>query len=146
MAQDLPALVQLENRVFIPSDGMLTQRSFRYHMRTNNLFLVAKEDDSSTEVMGYILVFVRRLSVRIYSIATNPAYQRRGVARALLEHVLKETIALNIYNVKLELRETNKSALKLYESLGFKQKLVRRNYYGDNESAIFMQWCYGNQL
>ena len=140
--EDLDALVKLEYCVFNPSDGLLSRRAFRHHLRSNNLLLVAKESRGRSELLGYILVLNRKLSARIYSLAINPDFQRRGVAKTLVKRALTESIVNQLFKVNLETRVTNVKALNLYKSLGFQEKHIRSKYYGDNEDACCMEWNY----
>lgn len=59
-------------------------------------------------------LFVDELSVL-------PAFRRRGVARALLEHVLALVDELGLAGVRLLVRPENEAALRLYRSLGFEE-------------------------
>ena len=43
-----------------------------------------------------------------------------------------------VFSITLEVRVSNISAQKLYESLGFKKILIKNNYYSDGEDAFFM--------
>ena len=142
-SQDLDALVELEHRVFNTSDGMLARRSFRYHLASKNLLLVAKETNlSSSKLMGYILLLIHKHSARIYSLAVNPEQQRRGIAKALVTSACTESLIRSLVEVNLEVKVTNIVALNLYEALGFQKKAIRHNYYGNNEDAWHMQWRY----
>ena len=68
----------------------------------------------------------------LFNIAVDPDYQRQGLGRALLEHLIDE----------LEKRgASNAAAIALYESLGFNEATIRRNYYpttDGREDAIIM--------
>ncbi|MCG2635316.1 MAG: GNAT family N-acetyltransferase [Gammaproteobacteria bacterium] len=138
--KDLDLLVNLERRVFKPSDGMLTRRSFRYHLGSKNILLVANEVGRSSQVVGYILVLVRRLSGRIYSLAICPESQRRGVANSLLKYALEECVIRDLNKVNLDVRVENIAAQELYKSVGFEFNENRPNYYGISEDAYGMQW------
>ncbi len=135
---DIGALLEIEQAVFVPADGMLTRRSFRRHIQSRHLLLVARGSEPGTEVAGYVLVFVHTRSARIYSLAVHPRYQGRGLARTLLEAVLEALRARPLDAVKLEVRKTNCRARGLYESLGFEVTQTRPDYYGPNEDAICM--------
>ena len=67
----------------------------------------------------------------LFNIAVDPDYQRQGLGRALLEHLIDE----------LEKRGVATLWLALYESLGFNEATIRRNYYpttDGREDAIIM--------
>ncbi len=140
---DIQALLQLESLVFMASDGKLTKRAFSYHIRKKNLLLLAKHRDSA-QLLGYILVLVHRNSARVYSLAVHPSQQKQGIARALLTAAFDSLSLRHIYQIRLELRTTNLNALRLYESLGFKIKRVKADYYGKAEDALQMERCLNN--
>lgn len=136
---DIPELVNLETASFVTSDGLLTNRAFRYHIKRGNLCLVARTGEPG-EIAGYVLVFPHRKSARIYSLAVSSKFQRRGVARQLLDVVFEEVRSRNIPLLKLEVRRENTQAIALYQSLGFHIQKIRHNYYGPMQDAICMQW------
>ncbi|MEM2003377.1 MAG: N-acetyltransferase [Nitrososphaerota archaeon] len=110
-------------------------------------FLVA---EFNGEIAGYIMsrvehIFSRfeRLRIKraghIVSIAVLPPHRRRGLGRALLLRCLDAL--KNIYRCEeafLEVRVTNKIAIGLYESIGFKIVEVAHGYYIDGEDAYIM--------
>jgi [ribosomal protein S18]-alanine N-acetyltransferase len=64
-------------------------------------------------------------------------WRRRGVARGLLDVLLQSSSGF----IFLEVRESNIAARTLYNSLGFHEVSVRRNYYSDPlEAAIVMKF------
>lgn len=77
----------------------------------------------------------------LFNIAVDPAYQRRGLGRALLETIIDEVEKRGVATLWLEVRASNAAAITLYESLGFNEATVRRNYYptaDGHEDAIVM--------
>lgn len=135
---DIRDLVRLESSSFVSSDGLLTERTFRYHIKRGNLCLIAREKTTG-QFAGYILVLPHRKSARIYSLAISTRLQGQGIARALLHQAMDEVKQRNIPLLKLEVRRENTPALALYQSLGFHIQQIRQNYYGTNEDAICMQ-------
>lgn len=136
---DINALLALEQRIFVPADGKLSRRAFSYHLGTQNLLLVARPESESSVISGYILVFVRKRSARIYSLASAPEFRQQGVAKALLNACFVALRVREIGLVTLEVRASNRQAKALYLSLGFTAWRTRANYYGDGETAICMQ-------
>ena len=77
----------------------------------------------------------------LFNIAVDPAFQRRGLGRALLEQVIDEVEKRGVATLWLEVRASNVAAIALYESLGFNEATIRRNYYptaDGHEDAIIM--------
>lgn len=77
----------------------------------------------------------------LFNIAVDPAYQRRGLGRMLLEHLIRELEKRDVLTLWLEVRASNAAAIALYESLGFNEATIRRNYYptaDGREDAVIM--------
>lgn len=77
----------------------------------------------------------------LFNIAVDPAFQRRGLGRELLERVIDEVEKRGVVTLWLEVRASNVAAIALYESLGFNEATIRRNYYptaDGREDAIIM--------
>lgn len=67
--------------------------------------------------------------------------QRQGLGRLMLLQLVEAARRLHVDLVLLEVRPSNRSALALYESVGFSEVGVRRNYYpakGGREDALIM--------
>ncbi|TCL06434.1 ribosomal protein S18-alanine N-acetyltransferase [Sodalis ligni] len=77
----------------------------------------------------------------LFNIAVHPEYQRRGLGRELLEYLIGELGNRGILTLWLEVRKSNSAAIALYQSLGFNEVSVRRDYYpaaAGREDAIIM--------
>ncbi|WHU83748.1 ribosomal protein S18-alanine N-acetyltransferase [Pantoea agglomerans pv. betae] len=77
----------------------------------------------------------------LFNIAVDPAFQRRGLGRQLLQHLIDELIKRDVLTLWLEVRASNLPAIALYELLGFNQVSRRHNYYptaSGREDAILM--------
>lgn len=89
-------------------------------------------------VLGFLVV--RQIAPderEILNLAVEPAERRRGVARKLLETELRRP--KNQWF--LEVRASNSSAIKLYESAGFRTAGRRESYYSNpSESGIVMKY------
>lgn len=55
----------------------------------------------------------------IYFLAVKDAYQRKGFASRLIDHVEAELIALGCPKVELMVRKTNQNVMSFYESAGY---------------------------
>jgi ribosomal-protein-alanine N-acetyltransferase len=65
----------------------------------------------------------------LFNIAVNPAYQGQGFGKKLLQTLMQKLCDENFERIFLEVRASNTPAIKLYETLGFNQMGVRKNYY-----------------
>ncbi len=96
----------------------------------NAIFVVACEDK---EILGYCGMHLIFGEGYITNIAVFNKHRRKGVAKALLNHLMP----FCDISLSLEVRENNLSAVCLYQNLGFKQEGLRKNFYSNpTENAL----------
>ena len=103
-----------------------------------HVFLIAAAGET---VLGYANFLHVLDEGDIGNVAVAPAYRRQGVADALLGALCARASALDLAFLTLEVRASNAPAIALYESLGFNEATIRRNYYptvDGHEDAIVM--------
>ena len=72
-------------------------------------------------------------------LAVDPRYQRQGLGQAMLFALIAEAANRGLERATLEVRDSNQSALSLYQKFGFKIAGRRRRYYKDtNEDALIL--------
>jgi ribosomal-protein-alanine N-acetyltransferase len=72
----------------------------------------------------------------IATIGVDPAYQRRGIGRALLRACEDR---LNVERIRLTVRITNIGAINMYEREGYHSIDIWRRYYHDGEDGMVME-------
>ena len=88
---------------------------------------------------GFLIAWHVADELHVLNIATLPAMRRRGIARALMDASLSYASEHKIRIVLLEVRRSNRPAIKLYRGLDFTALGVRKGYYADTgEDAIEM--------
>ena len=98
------------------------------------LWLVALDGDS---VVGYVGSQTVLGEADMMNIAVADSHRRRGIARALVEELIAR---LDATMLTLEVRASNAPAIRLYESLGFRQVGLRKNYYRKpKEDALILR-------
>jgi len=71
------------------------------------------------------------------NIAVADSHRRRGIARLLVQELIAR---LDATMLTLEVRASNAPAIALYESLGFTQVGLRKNYYRKpKEDALILR-------
>jgi len=89
--------------------------------------------------VGYIIYWLLPKEVDIHNLAVHPTCRQRGIGRSLLQGVIDEAKRNGSSRVTLEVRKSNAAAQRLYHSLGFVERGVRRGYYSDDgEDALVM--------
>ncbi len=98
-------------------------------------FLVAVAENC---VVGFLVTRTLADDEReILNLAVGPDFRRKGVARALFESAMQNFLG----SVFLEVRESNRTAIEFYKSLGFKELSRRVGYYdAPPETAIVMKF------
>jgi [ribosomal protein S18]-alanine N-acetyltransferase len=90
-------------------------------------------------VSGFILSIIIADELSIHNLVTHPKFQRRGIARRLLETTIIRARQQSAIHAYLEVRSKNTPAITLYKNLGFQTQSVRRKYYsGDYDDALIM--------
>lgn len=133
----LDSLLELEQQCF--STDRLSRRSMRRFLSSeHSVFMAAMAD---TECVGYLLIIFHRGTrlARLYSIAVHPQHQGRGIARQLMNSGEAEAQRRGALYFRLEVNNKNTSAIKLYQSLGFKEFGYLQDYYEDHSDALRMQ-------
>ena len=94
---------------------------------------------NSGELASYCTVTTVLDEAQIINVATDTRYKRMGMAEKVLEAVIEECKNRNIVTISLEVRESNKAAIALYEKLGFEVMGKRNNFYTNpTENAFVM--------
>jgi ribosomal-protein-alanine N-acetyltransferase len=135
-AEDLDQVLGIERASF----GMPWSRgAFLYEMQQNRVARcwVMRE---GRDVIGYICLWEIADELHVTNVAVHPARRRQGIARTLLGGVIQDGRARKLRLVVLEVRPSNRDALTLYESFGFRVVGRRRGYYYDTgEDALIME-------
>lgn len=80
----------------------------------------------------------------VANVAVFPQYRRRGVARALMEHLAGFAEQYGESFLTLEVRPSNAAAVALYTGLGFQQAGRRKDFYRlPKEDALILTLTLG---
>ncbi len=91
-------------------------------------------------LVGFLDYWLIPQEIHLISIATHPAWRKKGLATFLMEHLEKEANRQGVGRIFLDVRKSNIAAIHLYEKFGFKKIGVRRHYYSENnEDALVME-------
>lgn len=92
-------------------------------------------------LMGYAVLMMVLDEAHLLNISIAKELQGRGLGRQLLAHMIGIARGYGGQTMFLEVRPSNKSALQLYEDVGFNEFSVRKGYYpaaNGREDAILM--------
>lgn len=138
---DLDDIMALETSTF-ENDAWSTASMSSELGSIHTYYLVAFDSDRPTELAGYagLLAPAGSRDGEVQTIAVAPSARRNGLGRILMERLIAEADTRGARQVFLEVRADNPNARALYDSLGFEQIAVRKNYYQpDNVDAQVMR-------
>ena len=105
-------------------------------MENGTTFFTAQKGEKT---VGYIGVSIILDEGYITNIAVTKKERKKGIGTALLERVFAEARDNNLSFISLEVRESNKKAISLYEKFGFKKEGKRKNFYDNpKEDALIL--------
>ena len=87
-------------------------------------------------VAGYIFGWIIQGEFHLNNIAVHPEYLRRSIGKNLIQHIIARVILRNVGVILLEVSAENIPARKCYQSLGFNQMGIRKDYYSKGDDAI----------
>tara|TARA_A100001011_G_scaffold75499_1_gene77622 strand:+ start:408 stop:863 length:456 start_codon:yes stop_codon:yes gene_type:complete len=135
---DLPAVSRIEklNHIQPWSENVLTDC---YH--SDYLCFVAEENGCQKELTGYLILSQVLEEAHLLNLCVSLESQGLGLGRKLTARGIKEVVKGRARKMFLEVRRSNLKALSLYESFGFREIGIRKNYYQGSslsEDAVVM--------
>ena len=94
------------------------------------------------KIIGYVCIRSLLDITHVMKISVLPEDRRNGIGSALLSASLKQLRRNNpdVTSVTLEVRDSNRAAIELYNKYGFRKTGTRRNYYTNpTEDGFVMQ-------
>jgi ribosomal-protein-alanine N-acetyltransferase len=132
---DLDDLVALEEATF--AHDRLSRAQYRRHLDSETAqVLVASANHR--RFLGTAVVFFRKASrvARLYSLATRPETRGKGVGSALVEAAEQSARLRGCTSLRLEVRDDNHVASRLYERLGYRRIGALPAYYQDGGDGL----------
>lgn len=132
---DLDELVRIENVAF--AGDRIARRRMRALASSGETARIVVADRGD-RLAGYALVLLRRGSRvgRLYSLATDPDDAGRGLGGALLAAAERAAAEAGALVLRLEVREDNLTAIRLYRRSGYAEIGRRLSYYTDGMDAL----------
>ena len=101
--------------------------------------VVAHRSTIGRHVVGFILSRMAAGEAEILSVAVEPAWRGRTIARPLLDLHLRRLAGLGVRSVFLEVDEHNVPACRLYRRAGFRDVGQRKGYYQGGKTALVLR-------
>jgi ribosomal-protein-alanine N-acetyltransferase len=138
---DLIAIVEIEKNSFEfpwPKDAF--QKELGNRWSTTEVLL-----DAGGAIVAFQVYWIVADELHLLDIAVSPDHRRKGIARAMVEHLEAVCGEQGLNYLTLEVRIGNKAAVGLYKEGGFVTIHRRKRYYVDNlEDALVMAKVLGS--
>jgi ribosomal-protein-alanine acetyltransferase len=140
---DAMEIFQLEKEIFTKEAWSLAQVKEELG-GARRLYIGAIDGDlASGRIVGYGGIAVSGESADIHNIAVVEEFRRHGIARRLIARLERWAKDQGASEILLEMRVGNTEAKPLYESLGYREVRVRKDYYAPGMDAIVMSKSAG---
>lgn len=133
--EDLAAL----HRAAFTAQRPWSETEFRDLLASSHVFLVTTDH-------AFALGRVIAGEAELLTIATDPAHQRQGQARAALELYHREATRRRAETCFLEVAENNLPAIALYRDTGYAKTAERPGYYHQPDGSRVAAWIMARQL
>jgi len=131
---DIPAVARLEADVFVdPWPAHLYLQEVEQPLRYQRVVV-----NGSRAVVAYLFACWQVDELHILKVATHPLFEGRGLATALMEEARAEALRGNARGLFLEVRPSNRRAVRLYQAIGYRVIGRRPGYYTNGEDALVM--------
>lgn len=131
---DLPSVIAIERRSF-PTPWSLAMFVLELSKPTS-ICLAAHGSDG--EIHGYLVCARYDKVWHLMNVAVAPDSRRQGIAAGLIGELFERSGPGSRFT--LEVRESNKVAITMYERLGFQRAGRRQRYYQDNGEDALIMW------
>ena len=132
---DVEAVSEIENEAFPrpwSQNAFITQLA-----KSSSVCFVAEADH---RVVGYLIATQYVEVWHLLDLAVHVRYRRRYLATEMLEKFFEQTGREPHRGYTLEVRKSNRGAIKMYESFGFICTGLRKGYYSDNAEDALIMW------
>lgn len=111
-------------------------------VNTNTVYMVIEKDE---QIIGYGGMWIILDEAHITNVCVRPEYRGRGYAKQLMRSLAQQSRLNGAEAMTLEVRVSNRAALKLYKHCGFSIQGLRKKYYSNKEDAYIM-WAERNTM
>ena len=133
--EDIDVVMSIEPHIY---SHPWTRGNFTDSLQSGYSAWVLMQDQ---KIIGYALMMMVLDEAHLLNLSIAKAYQKQGLGRLLLEHMITISKNHRAANMFLEVRASNVSAIVLYENIGFNEMAIRRAYYpagNGREDAVLM--------
>lgn len=139
LPSDIDALLELERKAF-PEYQQSTRRTLTLSLRSSfqQVWIAESDSDCDHNVLGCLILYVYKRSIRVFSIVVDPEFQGKGIGRKLLNQARKIASEKGVNRISLEMDALNKKLVDWYKKEGFESTELLQDYYREGKDALRM--------
>ena len=132
---DADEIAEIESKTF----ALAWSRNdfWRESVNENAVYVVGLIDK---KVVAYAGAWISFNEAQVMNVAVDEKFRRQGIGKKLFSRLIEEIKLCGANAITLEVRPSNLSAIKLYESFGLKSVGRRKKYYLDNDEDALIMW------
>jgi ribosomal-protein-alanine N-acetyltransferase len=88
---------------------------------------------------GFCIMQYGEKEAHLSLLAVLPEYRLRGVGARMVRWLEESAVVAGIFDVRLEVRETNIGAIRFYRKLGYQRQRRIKGYYSGIENAVRLE-------
>ena len=100
------------------------------------LYWIYEQDN---KIVGYLAIQKTLNDLHILGIGVLENYRNQSIAKKLTKELISYFEISQFHKILLEVRQSNEVAINLYQSFGFIQYGVRKNYYVNEDAKLFQR-------
>ncbi len=104
---------------------------------SNTIYIVVVQNG---EIIGYGGMWIIFDEAHITNVCILPEFRGNGHAYKLMRELMKLARQNGADSMSLEVRVSNKNAIKLYKKCGFSIHGIRKRYYSNNGEDAYVMW------
>lgn len=132
---DVKQVAAIEKKIFsIP----WSEKAFSDSLKNENTVYVVA--GIANEIVAYCGAYISYEEAGISNVAVKEEFRRKNIAENMLSKLFDECKKRGVSDITLEVRETNVSAICLYEKLGFEEAGIRKKFYDKPVENALIMW------
>ena len=101
----------------------------------NTMVLIASKEGA---IAGFAIMRFGDYQAHLFLLAVQPDFRKAGIGRSMMQWLEKSCRTAGIQAIRLEVRASNRGALRFYRQLGYQILSRVAAYYDRRESAAIM--------
>jgi ribosomal-protein-alanine N-acetyltransferase len=113
-----------------------TPAKVKRHVRDKDTMVLIASNEGT--MAGFAIMRFGDDQAHLFLLAVSPEYRRTGIGRSMMQWLEKSCRTAGIQAIRLEVRVSNRAAIRFYRNLGYRIIARVAGYYDRREAAAIM--------